>query len=141
MGLGMQAARAAAYKGYLMSCPVRVLGVGGGSLIAAMSFCIACSLSLWSFPAVSIKFVAVCSILVVVSLSLAMIGRRVPLAPSRHLWMDVKISATNVLLVRSVNRIEMECMDSSRVLGIFVLPLCVVALSRGCRMLLIVALG
>ena len=43
--------------------------------------------------------------------------------------MDVEISATNMLLVRSVNRIEMEHMNSSRVLGIFVLPLCVVALS------------
>ena len=128
MGLGMQAARAAAYEGYIAFCHVRVLRVGGG-LIAAMSFCVACSLSLWNFPAVSVKLVAVCSILVVVSLSLAMIGQRVPLEPSRCSWMDVKISATNVLLVRSVNRIEMEHMDSSRVLGIFVLPLCVVVLS------------
>ena len=48
-----------------------------------------------------------------------MIGRRVLLVPGRHSWMEVEISATNVLLVRSVNRIEMERMDSSRVLGIF----------------------
>ena len=61
--------------------------------------------------------------------------------PSKHLWIDVKISATNVLLVRSVIRIEMERMDYSRVLGFFVLPLCVVALSQGCHMLLIVMLG
>ena len=48
-----------------------------------------------------------------------MIGRRVPLVPSRRLWMEVEISATNLLLVKSVNRIEMEHMDSSRVLGIY----------------------
>ena len=76
-------------------------------------------MSLWNFPAVSIKLVAVCSILVVVSSSLAIIGRRELLAPSRHSWMEVEISATNVLLVRCVNRIEMEHMESSRVLGIF----------------------
>ena len=93
--------------------------MGGGGLITTMSFCVTCLLSLWSFPAVSVKLVAVCSILAVVSLSSAMIGRRVPLVPSKCLWIDVEISATNVLLVRSVIRIEMEHMDSSRVLGIF----------------------
>ena len=30
MGLGMQASRAAAYEGYIASCPVRVLRVGEG---------------------------------------------------------------------------------------------------------------
>ena len=92
------------------------MGVG---LIATMSFCVTCSLSNWSFPTVSDKFVAVCLMLAVVSSGLVMIEKRVPLVPSRCSWMDVKISVTNVLPVRSVKRIEIEHMDSSSVLGIF----------------------
>ena len=51
--------------------------------------------------------------------SLWMVGRRVPLAPSRRSLIVVEISETKELLDRSVSRIEMERMASSSVLGIF----------------------
>ena len=88
VGLGMQAAEAAAYVGYKVPfpvmgcCPVRALGEGGE--IAAMNFCVVSSLSVCSFLAVSDKFDKVCLMLVIRFSNLLIIGQRVPLVPSRH---------------------------------------------------------
>ena len=88
LGMGMEAAKAAAYVRYkvpfpVVGCsPIRALGEGGE--IAAMSFCVVSSLSVCSFLVVSDKFDEVCLMLAVRSSNLSIIGRRVPLTPSRH---------------------------------------------------------
>ena len=51
--------------------------------------------------------------------SLLMVGWRVPLTPSRHSLIVVEISETKEMSDKSVSRMEMEQMDSSSVLGIF----------------------
>ena len=52
-------------------------------------------------------------------LSFSMISRRDPMAPSKRSWMSVETSIASLQSVKSVSRMEMERMASSKVLGIF----------------------
>ena len=101
--------------------PLQVGCLWGGraDVVAAASFWAMLSLSFLIFSAVSARFVEVDLMLVDKPSSFLMIGRRDPLAPSKRSWMSVETSSANLRSVKSVSKMEMEQMASSKVLGIF----------------------
>ena len=67
----------------------------------------------------------------IMSLTFSMIGRRDPLAHNKRSWMSVEMSRASLQSVKSVSKMEMEQMASSKVLGIFcALAMCNNAVAR-----------
>ena len=63
--------------------------------------------------------------------SFLMIGQRDPLAPIKRSWMSVEMSIASLRSVKSVSRMEMEQMASSKGLGIFCASaMCINAVAR-----------